>query len=307
MADIIITEFMDDAAVQSLQSRWDVLYDPELHETPDTIFRELLRARALIVRNQTQVTAEMLQRAPQLVAVGRLGVGLDNIDLEVCKERKIVVIPATGANNQAVSEYVISTALILSRGAYHSTDAVLSGDWPRTQLIGAEISGKTLGLIGFGTVARQVARDANAMGMNTIAFDPFVKEGEPAWGNTVNASFNEVLRLSDVLSLHVPLSGGTRNMMGEEAIAIMKPGAILINTARGGIIDDIALVNALNSGKLGGAALDVFEKEPLPSRIGAKFKGVKNLILTPHIAGITKEANVRVSRLIAEKIAEALA
>lgn len=307
MADIIITEFMDESAVKSLQSQWDVMYDPELHETPDTIFRELVSARALIVRNQTQVTEAMLQRAPRLIALGRLGVGLDNIDMETCKKREIIVIPATGANNQAVSEYVISTALILSRNAFHSTEAVLAGEWPRAQLIGSEISDKTLGLIGFGTVARQVARDANAMGMNTIAFDPFVKEGDPSWNNTAKASFNEVLRLSDVLSLHVPLSGGTRDMMSEEAIAIMKPGAILINTARGGIIDDIALVNALNSGKLGGAALDVFEKEPLPSRIGARFKGVKNLILTPHIAGVTKEANVRVSRLIAEKVAEALA
>ncbi len=306
MADIIITEFMDEDAIASLKSKWRVFYDPQLYKTPDTLQRELISARGLIIRNQTRVTADMLKMTPKLTTIGRLGVGLDNIDLDACKKRGISVIPAYGANSKAVSEYVISTAMVLLRGAYLSTGDVLSGLWPRPQLIGAEIGGKTIGLIGFGSIARQVARDARALGMKTIAFDPFVEDNDEAWKNTEKDTFNNILRRSDVVSLHVPLSEGTRHLIGEEALAIMKPSAILINTARGGIVDETALVAALRSNRLSGAALDVFEAEPVSRQTGEKFEGLKNLILTPHIAGVTHEANVRVSRLIAEKVAQAL-
>jgi len=307
MADIVICEFMDADAVASLQSKWSVFYDPHLHQTPDSLQRELTCARGLIVRNQTRVSADMLVMAPKLTAIGRLGVGLDNIDLNACKHRNISVFPAHGANTLAVSEYVISATLILLRGAFSSTSDVLSGRWPRTQLVGTETSGKTLGLIGFGSIARRVAHDARALGMKIIAFDPFVDENDAAWKEAEKVSFNTILRRADVLSLHVPLSEGTRHLIGEEALAIMKPSAILINTARGGIVDEKALVSALRSGRLSGAALDVFETEPLTARAGKKFDGIKNLILTPHIAGLTVESNVRVSSLIAGEISRALA
>lgn len=307
MADIIITEFMDDDAVASLKSKRSVIYDPQLHKTPDTLQRELVSARGLIVRNQTQITAAMLDMAPNLTTIGRLGVGLDNIDLDACRQRGITVIPAIGANAKAVSEYVISVALILLRKAYFSTNDVLSGLWPRTQLIGAEVSGKTLGLIGFGSIARQVSRDATVLGMKTIAFDPFVDDRDEAWEYTEKDTFNNILRRSDILSLHVPLTEGTRHLIGAEALTLMKPSAIIINTSRGGIIDEAALVAALKSDQLSGAALDVFETEPLTAQSGRKFEGLKNLILTPHIAGVTDEANVRISRLIADKILAALA
>jgi len=306
MADIVITEFMDEDAIDTLKSKWSVFNDPQLHETPDTLQRELVNARCLIVRNQTQVTADMLNLAPKLTAIGRLGVGLDNIDLSACAEHNIQVIPAIGANSIAVSEYALTAALVLLRGAFFSANDMVSGTWPRAQLVGSEIRGKTMGLIGFGSVARQVAHDAAALGMNTIAFDPMVGDDEPVWKDTEKMSFNTVLRHSDVLSLHVPLTEGTRHIIGEEALAIMKPTAILINTARGGIVDEAALVYALKSDRLLGAALDVFETEPLTAEAAKKFDGLKNLILTPHIAGVTHEANVRVSMLIAEKVNEAL-
>ena len=306
MADIIITEFMDEDAIASLKSKWSVFYDPQLHKTPDTLQRELVSARALIIRNQTKITANMLTMAPRLTTIGRLGVGMDNIDLDACEEHNITVIPAIGANSKAVSEYVITIALMLLRGAYFSTQSVLTGQWPRARLIGSEVGGKTLGLIGFGSIARQVAYDATALGMDTIAFDPFVSDDDPAWKNTEKASFNTILRRADILSLHVPLTEGTRHLIGEEALAIMKPSALVINTSRGGIVDETALVAALKSGRLSGAALDVFETEPVTEQSGEKFKDIKNLILTPHIAGVTEEANVRVSRLIADKVAQAL-
>ncbi len=307
MADLIITEFMDDAAIASLKSKWRVIYDPQLHKTPETLQRELVSARGLIIRNQTQVTAAMLDMAPNLITIGRLGVGLDNIDLDACKQRGISVIPAIGANAKAVSEYVLSVALILLRKAYSSTNDVLSGLWPRSQLIGGEINGKTLGLIGFGSIARQVSRDATVLGMKTIAFDPFVDDSDEAWEYTEKDSFNNILRRSDILSLHVPLSEGTRHLIAEEALTLMKPSAILINTSRGGIVDETALVAALKSDRLFGAALDVFETEPLTAQSGKKFEGLSNLILTPHIAGVTDEANVRTSKLIADKVHQALA
>jgi len=307
MADIIITEFMDDDAVASLKSKWRVIYDPLLHKSPDTLQRELVSARGLIVRNQTLVTAAMLGKAPNLTTIGRLGVGLDNIDLDACKQRGITVIPAIGANSKAVSEYVISVALILLRKAYFSTNDVLSGQWPRTQLIGSEVSGKTIGLIGFGSIARQVARDATVLGMKTIAFDPFVDDRDDAWEYTEKDTFNNILRRSDILSLHAPLTKGTRHLISEEALTLMKPSAIVINTSRGGIVDETALVAALKSDRLFGAALDVFETEPVTAESGKKFEGLENLILTPHIAGVTDEANVRTSRLIAKKVTQALA
>ena len=307
MADIIITEFMDGDAIASLKSRWSVIYDPQLHKTPDTLQRELVSARILIIRNQTQVTAALLERAPNLTTIGRLGVGLDNIDMDACKQSGITVIPAIGANAKAVSEYVISTALILLRKAFHSTDDILTGLWPRTQLIGGEINGKTLGLIGFGSIARQVSRDATVLGMKTIAFDPFVDDSDEAWEYTEKDTFNNILRRADILTLHVPLTEGTRHLIAEETLTLMKSSAIIINTSRGGIVDETALVAALKSGRLYGAALDVFETEPLTAEAGKKFEGLKNLILTPHIAGVTDEANVRISKMIADKVIQVLA
>ena len=307
MADIVITEFMDESAIASLKSKWRVIYDPELHKTPDTLQRELVSARGLIIRNQTQVTAAMLEKTPHLTTIGRLGVGLDNIDMDACKQHGITVIPAIGANAKAVSEYVISTALILMRKAFLSTNEVLAGRWPRAQLMGTEINGKTLGLIGFGSIARQVSRDATVLGMKTIAFDPFVDDSDEAWEYTEKDTFNNILRRADILSLHVPLTKGTRHLIAAEALTLMKPSAIIINTSRGEIVDETALVAALKSDRLYGAALDVFETEPLTAEAGRKFEGLENLILTPHIAGVTEEANVRISKMIADKITQALA
>ena len=160
MADIVITEFMDAGAVESLRAGFDVHYDPDLHEDPAGIAVMLGPARALIVRNRTRVDAALLTAAPRLVAVGRLGVGLDNIDLDACAERGVSVHPATGANVVAVAEYVIAATLMMLRGAYHATGRVLAGEWPRNALIGREASGKTLGIVGFGAIGRAVAQRA---------------------------------------------------------------------------------------------------------------------------------------------------
>ena len=306
MATIVISEFMDETAVAMLQSRHPTLYDPTLVDRPAELERALAEARALIVRNRTQVRGAVLAAGRALEVVGRLGVGLDNIDLDGCKARGIQVIPATGANDLAVAEYVITTAAMLLRGAYVAQSRMLAGEWPRGDLMGCELSGKTMGLVGLGAIARLVKEKALALGMSVAAHDPYVPNGDPAWDRVRQLPLDSLLEAADVVSLHVPLTDGTRNLVDATALARMKPTTILINAARGGVVDEPALAEALRAGRVGGAALDVFATEPLTSEAAAIFKAAPNLILTPHIAGVTQESNARVSTLIAQKVLAAL-
>ena len=302
MPEIVITEFMDAAAVARLKQRHDTLYDPKLADRPDEIVSLATGARALIVRNRTQVRGVLLDGARRLRCVGRLGVGLDNIDVAACKANGIAVFPANGANDLSVAEYVVTAAMMLLRRAWLASGDVAAGKWPREALIGRELAGRTLGLVGFGAIAREVAWRANAMGMQIVAYDPLLDASHPAWQLARNVSLDGVLGLSDVVSLHVPLTPQTKNMIGAVQLAAMKADAILINAARGGVVDEQALADALRAGRLGGAALDVFEQEPLTAEAGAKFAGLPNLILTPHIAGVTEESNVRVSAVVADMV-----
>jgi (S)-sulfolactate dehydrogenase len=302
MAEIVITEFMDEAAISSVLSGRDVVYDPKLVDQPDKLASLVKDARALIVRNRTQVRGALLDAAGKLEVVGRLGVGLDNIDVEACKARGIAVYPATGANDVSVAEYVITAMLVLLRRAWFASDEVVSGKWPRMSTIGREVQGKTLGLIGLGGIARETASRARALGMDVLAFDPLLPKDHAAWQLASSASLDELIARSDVISLHVPLIASTKRMIGPSQIAAMKRGSIIINAARGGVVDEAAIVDALRSGQLGGAALDVFETEPLDVAAGALFADVPNLILTPHIAGVTEESNVRVSEVTARTV-----
>jgi (S)-sulfolactate dehydrogenase len=295
--NVVISEFMDEEAVAALARSFATRYDPGLVDDRADLLGLLGDADALIVRNRTQVDSALLDAAPCLRVVGRLGVGLDNIDVKACEARGIVVIPATGANAGAVAEYVIGTAMALLRLAYTRSDETAAGQWPRAALSnGREIGGKTLGLIGFGGIGQLTARMAQALGMHVIAHDPMI-----AVESVEAATLEQVLASADVVSLHVPLTGHTRNLLGRAALASMKQGAVLINTSRGGIVDEVALGEALRSGHLGGAAIDVFEHEPLAA--GSPLQGAPNTILTPHIAGVTLESNTRVSALIAERVA----
>ena len=305
---IVICEFMDSDAVAQLTARFDVCYDKTLVDRPDDLAREIANTDALIVRNRTTVDAILLDRAPKLRVVGRLGVGLDNIDVDACAARGIDVIPATGANAVAVAEYVIATAMLLLRGAYQSTSDVAAGHWPRAALSnGREMAGKTIGLVGFGGIGRRTGRLARALGMRAIGFDPQVPPASSIWTDdeTSPHTLAEVVSQADVVSLHVPLIPATHHLIDAARIATMKAEAILINTARGGVVDETAVAAALRARKLGGAALDVFDREPLPA--GSPLAACPNLILTPHIAGLTCESNRRVSDLVASKVAAVLA
>ena len=304
---ILIPEFMDERAVAQLRAAHDVLYDPKLVDDAPRLKAEAATADCIIVRNRTQVRGDLLAALARCKVVGRLGVGLDNIDVPACNGRGMQVIPATGANALSVAEYVVGTALVLLRGAYQSTAGVTAGQWPRNALSnGREASGKTLGLIGFGSIGQLTARLARGLGLQVVAYDALMDQDHPAFAdNGVRcAGLDEVITMSDVVSLHVPLVDSTRGLFGADRLASMKRGAVLINTARGGIVDEVALAAALKSGHLGGAAIDVFDTEPLPA--AAHFADCPNLLLTPHIAGVTYEANERVSFLIAQKVLEAL-
>jgi (S)-sulfolactate dehydrogenase len=307
MKRICISEFMDPAAVQALTPGFDVRYEPGWVDQRSALLDALPEADALIVRNRTQVDAALLERAPALRVVGRLGVGLDNIDVAACRDRGIRVIPASGANARSVAEYVVTTAAMLLRGAYAGSAEVAGGKWPRARLSeGREALGKTLGLVGFGDIGRQAAALAQAFGMHVVAHDPMLSAQDPVWSATgvEGVTLDALLARSDAVSLHVPLVAATRHLMNAPRLAAMKPGAVLINTARGGVVDEAALAGALHEGHLGGAALDVFEAEPLPA--DSVLAGVPNLVLTPHIGGVTREANARVSMMIAAQVRQTL-
>lgn len=304
---VVITEFMDQDALTGFGADLDVRYAPDLVEDRGATLAAAAEADALIVRNRTQVDAELLAAAPKLRVVGRLGVGLDNIDMAGCAARGIAVCPATGANTRSVAEYVIGTAFSLSRGAYAANAAMMAGGWPRGTLgQGGEIAGRTLGLLGFGAIAQAVAGLAAPLGLRVAAADPHLPPEHPAWRGVARLSQEALLREADILSLHLPLTPETAGLLNAEALALLKPGAIVINTSRGGIVDETALCEALRAGRLGGAALDVFAAEPLDATAGAQFADVPNLILTPHIAGVTAEANIRVSRITVENVQRAL-
>ena len=307
MKQIVITEFMDEPAVARLRAVHEVVYEPALVDDPVRLHALAADADALIVRNRTQVRGELLAALQRCRVVGRLGVGLDNIDVSACQARGMQVIPATGANALSVAEYVIASAMLLLRGAYWSSAAVAAGTWPRNALSkGRELGGKTLGVIGFGHIGQLTAGLARGLGMQVLAFDAVLAAHDAVYAaaGVAAVSLEDLVARADVITLHVPLVDSTRGLFGAARLAAMRPGAVLINTARGGIVDEVALAQALRSGHLGGAAIDVFGTEPLPAQ--PHFEGCPNLLLTPHVAGVTSESNERVSSLVAAKVLEAL-
>lgn len=308
MPDVIVTEFLDPKPLEDLKKSYSVHVDTGLWNKPEELGHLLGDAVAVIVRNRTQVTADLLKHAPKLKVVGRLGVGLDNIDMSACKARGITVCPAIGANAVSVAEYVVAMAMMLGRlRGYQSTAELVDGKWPREAAAeGFEMAGKQLGIIGFGNIGQTVAGRARGLGMTIAAFDDYVPANSDAWRDAKRMTLDQVIATSDVVTLHCPLTPETRHLINAGRLAAMKKGALLINTARGGVVDEAAVAAALKSGQLGGAALDVFEKEPIDKASGAVFAGIPNVILTPHIAGVTRESNDRISTVTVANVLKAL-
>jgi phosphoglycerate dehydrogenase-like enzyme len=246
---------------------------------------------ALVVRAQTRVDRELLQVAPRLRVVGRLGVGLDNLDLDALRERGIAVAHAAGLNARSVAEYVIGAALDLARGLARADRNVRAGRWERPP--GFELHGRTIGIVGLGATGSAVARLARALGMRVVGFDPLVTR--PIAG-LQRVALDEVLSTAQIVTLHVPLSPQTRKLIGARELSLLQPGALLINASRGGVIDEAALIEALQHGRLGGAALDVREQEPPP--LPDPLAGLDHVLLTPHLAGRSAQAEATVARSV---------
>ena len=302
MANILITEFMDEAQVELLSVKHNVTYDPELYKNSKTLLKESSNAHALIVRNKTNVDEKLLDSMNHLKVVGRLGVGLDNIDVDFCDTKNVPVIIADGANARSVSEYIVMGLLTLFRGVRTSTEDVLKGKWNRNNHTGSEINGKTLGIIGVGAIGQIVAENAGSLGMNLIGNDIEISNNNEIWKklNIKYCSFEEVVSQSDAITIHVPLTKKTYNLFSKKEFKNMQKGSFIINSSRGGIVNEKDILKYLKNGHLGGALIDVFESEPIKD--SKSFSNIPNLILTPHIAGLTRESNVRVSQTITEQI-----
>lgn len=270
----------------------------------DALVNALAEVDGVIVRSATRITRESLARAERLKVIGRAGVGVDNIDVEAATERGIAVLNAPMGNTISAAELALALLLAVVRRVPAADRSMKAGAWDRKSFNGIELYGKTLGLVGAGRIGSEVGRRARAFGMRVIAFDPYLSDEEARARQIERVSLEDLLRRADVVSLHVPLTDSTAGMIGERELAMMKPGAFLVNAARGGVVDEIALRNALVDRKLAGAALDVFEHEPLPA--DHPLRKLDNVVLTPHLGAATEEAQQNVALEIAEAIRAAL-
>ncbi|PLS87043.1 MAG: phosphoglycerate dehydrogenase [Actinobacteria bacterium] len=299
---VLITEALAESGVDLLRKEFEV--DVALGLSPEELLEKISEYDGLIIRSATKVTAEVIEKADNLKAVGRAGIGVDNIDIEAATKRGIIVANAPESNTIAAAEQTLGLMLAVARRIPVADASLRNGEWKRSAFKGVEVSEKTLGLIGLGHVGAIVARGALGMGMRVLAYDPYISEDRMRSMNVARAgSVAEVLEGSDFVSLHVPRTPQTMNMIDADALERMRPSAYLINVARGGIVDETALYNALKEGAIAGAALDVFKEEPTTE---SPLFGLPNVVVTPHLGASTVEAQDRAGVTAAEQVAVAL-
>jgi D-3-phosphoglycerate dehydrogenase len=279
----------------------EVIFKPELKA--DALLGEVADVHGLIVRSQTKVTAQVIAAGKNLQVIARAGVGVDNIDVPAATRRGIVVLNSPDGNTIAAAEQTIALLLALSRNLPQAHASLSAGEWKRSAFMGVEVYGKVLGLIGLGKVGTHMARMARGLEMEIIACDPYISREHAERLGVRLVGFEELLRQADYISLHVSLTKDTRGMIGAKELAMMKPGVRIINTSRGGVIDEGALAEAIRSGHVAGAALDVFENEP-PK--GSPVVGLPGVIVTPHLGAATEEAQVKVAVDVAAQLADVL-
>lgn len=301
MAHVLITDKIAQEGVRLLERTAEVDYRPGLDE--QDLIELIPNYEALVVRSQTRVTGPVIERAERLKVIGRAGVGVDNIDTDAATAKGIVVINSPGGNSIAVAEHTMALLLSLPRNLPAAHDSVLRGEWRRKDFVGMQVRGKTLGLIGVGRIGSEVARRAAAFGMRIIGYDPFLSQTRAKALGVELCDEDTVLRQADFVSLHVPLTPETKHLIDAEALQKMKPRAWLLNCARGGIVDEKALVDALESGHLSGAALDVFETEPPTD---PRLLKCPRVIFTPHLGASTEEAQIDVAVDVATQVADML-
>ena len=284
-------------------ARFELVNKPGLKG--DDLTNAIAEADAVLVRSATRITRESLSRADRLKAIGRAGVGVDTIDVEAATERGIPVLTAPEGNTISAAELTMALLLALARKVPGADRSMKAGEWDKKSFTGTELHGKTLGLIGAGRIGGEVARRARGFGMRVLVHDPFLNAERARTLDVETATIEEVIEAADVISAHVPLTDATRNLIGEAQLARMKRGVLVLNVARGGVVDEAALLAALQSGHVAGAALDVFEIEPLPA--DHPFRSLPNVVLTPHLGASTSEAQHSVAIEIAEAVRAALA
>ncbi|HET9907461.1 MAG TPA: hydroxyacid dehydrogenase [Anaerolineales bacterium] len=299
--NILITDGLDQSGQSILRATTKV--EDQSGISADDLVKIIPNYDALIVRGRTKVTPSVMDVASRLKVIGRAGVGVDNIDLEAAKKHNITVVNAPMSTSLAVAELTFGLLLALARELPRADAGMKAEQWLKKELEGVELNGKTLGVIGFGRIGVEVGKRAGAFGMNVIAYDPLISEDEIQQRGAEPVSIQDLYAWSDFISLHLPLNVQTRDMVGPLAFSQMKNGVRIVSAARGGIIAESALLDALNSGKVAGAALDVFEQEP-PGL--TEVVAHPRVIATPHIGAQTAEAQSRASEDIANEVLSAL-
>ncbi len=305
MPDILISENIRGAAVDALAARFNVEILPDLWKDPADLLKRVAAVRALIVRNQTQVNAEVFAAAKKLVVVGRAGVGLDNVDVDAATKGGVQVACTPDQNAISVAELAIGLMLSLARMIPAANEDTRAGNWNRQWFLGTELYGKTLGIVGAGKIGFLTARRAQAFGMKVLAYDPFISPDSVLLAdlNAKLVGLDELLSQSDVVSCHLPSTPATQGIFNAARFGKMKPTAMFINTSRGEVVNEADLLEVLRSKKISGAALDVRAKEPPQA---GELEKLDNLILTPHTAAFTAEAQRRVTDSICDDVARVL-
>ena len=303
---IVLAEKVSPATLAVLKEEpdWNVVTADAIAKLgPGGLEAELADADALVVRSAVQVDAKMLQSAPKLRAIGRAGVGVDNIDIDAATHSGIVVMNTPGANAVAVAELAIGLMISMARSIPRANSTTHAAKWEKKSLQGTELRGKTLGIVGLGRIGLEVARRARSFGMELIGYDPFIAPVVARENQVALVPLDEIFKRSDYLTLHVGLTSQTEGMINESSIKLMKPGVRIVNCARGELIVDEALADAIRSGHVAGAALDVFRKEPLKD---SAYFGLDNVLLSPHVAGSTDEAQEAIGIQLAKQVRDYL-
>ncbi|BCU81730.1 D-3-phosphoglycerate dehydrogenase [Polycladomyces abyssicola] len=299
MYRVLITDPLSDQGIERLLEAEDVEVVKKTGLSPEELLVEIEHADALLVRSQTKVTAEVIQAGKKLKAIGRAGVGVDNIDVAAATSRGVVVVNAPDGNTISTAEHTFAMLIALARNIPQAYRSTISGEWKRKQFVGVELRKKTLGIVGLGRIGTEVAKRAHAFGMKVVAFDPYLTAERAKKIGVTQATLDELYAQADFITVHTPLTKETRHLINQEAFEKMKTGVRIVNCARGGIIDEHALLEAIQTGKVAGAALDVFEQEPPGNH---PLFDLPQVIVTPHLGASTVEAQENVAIDVSEEI-----
>lgn len=304
MIKVLVSDPISEQGLGALREASDIQLDSKTGLSESDLCGIIGEYDALLVRSQTQVTRDVLRAAKRLRVIGRAGVGVDNIDVDAATQRGIVVINAPDGNTISTAEHTMAMMLSMARKIPQAYASVTRGEWDRKSFVGVELNNKVLGIIGLGRIGAEVAKRAQGFGMNVLAYDPFLTAQRAQALNITQATVDEIVKAADFITVHTPLIKETRYLLAEREFEMMKTGVRILNCARGGIIKETALVDALRSGKVAGAALDVYEAEPVAQ--DHPLRGMANVVLTPHLGASTEEAQLNVAIDVAREIVKVL-